>query len=505
MNHLPSPAIPVSPSTTPQLTLPPETPTSETADNPPPQPYLIVGTTHLQQVLQNCVGGCSHCGSKQIKLDVQNKNGFGSLLKVTCRDCELLSDSLRKTVDRLQVKRSVLDRTTKRNRVKAKRIGTRLCRARSQYKKLKQNIESMRVGNSPSSKKSTFLDDELNIRAIMAAFHIGTAGHDISKVFGMIGVSGSRSFERNFSRHSPTIAMCLRETAKEFLQEALALELIKTIEEKSNTIVPEGDKTTIKQAVGSNEFNKINKKYLPLTISISYDMGWQKKGSGRQYDSMSGHGFFIGCRTGKVVLCGVLQKLCSICTSYEKRKLPPPEHTCNSNYSGGSGGMEALLCRQLVEEIHFRSDGMMKVEDLVTDDDSTLRDHCSSEENGGKLRSGVSQPKFLADPTHRTKVMVRPIFGLVQSTKNPDEVKMIDALRLKKYVSCYIVQHRNGDFETFVANAKAPVEHLFDNHEFCDESWCYAKELMFQTEQLVTQSQEQQVTKHANETIFKQK
>ena len=82
---------------------------------------------------------------------------------------------------------------------------------------------------------------------------------------------------------------------------------------------------------------------------------------------------------------------------------------------------------------------------------------------------------------------------------------MIDALRLKKYVSCYIVQHRNGDFETFVANAKAPVEHLFDNHEFCDESWCYAKELMFQTEQLVTQSQEQQVTKHANETIFKQK
>jgi hypothetical protein len=66
--------------------------------------------------------------------------------------------------------------------------------------------------------------------------------------------------------------MCLRETAKEFLQEALALELIKTIEEKSNTIVPEGDKTTIKQAVASNEFNKINKKYLPLTISISYDM-----------------------------------------------------------------------------------------------------------------------------------------------------------------------------------------------------------------------------------------
>ena len=149
-------------------------------------------------------------------------------------------------------------------------------------------------------------------------------------------------------------------------------------------------------------------------------MGWQKKRSGRQYDSMSGHGYFIGCRTGKVVLCGVLQKLCSICTSYDKRNLSTPDHTCNTNYSGGAGGMEALLCRQLVEEVHFGSNGLMKVEDIVTDDDSTLRDHCSSVENGGKLRPGVSQPKFLADPTHRTKVMVRLIFGLVQSRSQND-------------------------------------------------------------------------------------
>ena len=89
--------------------------------------------------------------------------------------------------------------------------------------------------------------------------------------------------------------------------------------------------------------------------------------------------------------------------------------------------------------------------------------------------------------------MSRPIFNLVQGTKNPDEIKMIDALRLKTYISCYILQNRNGDFDKFVANAKAPVEHLFDNHEFCDESWCYAKELTCRTEQLVVQSQANQV------------
>ena len=142
----------------------------------------------------------------------------------------------------------------------------------------------------------------------------------------------------------------------------------------------------------------------------------------------------------------------------------------------------------------------------MTDDDSTLRDHCSSAENGGKLRPGMGQPKFLADPTHRTKVMSRPIFNLVQGTKNPDEIKMIDALRLKKYISCYILQNRNGDFDKFVANAKAPVEHLFDNHEFCDESWCYAKELTCRTEQLVVQSQTQQViSKNISQTTTKLK
>ena len=80
----------------------------------------------------------------------------------------------------------------------------------------------------------------------MAAYHIGTAGHDIGKAFGMLGVSGSRSFERNFSRHSPTITITLRQAAQEFLQEALGDEIIRRIEEKNNEIVTNDLKTTIK-------------------------------------------------------------------------------------------------------------------------------------------------------------------------------------------------------------------------------------------------------------------
>ena len=62
-------------------------------------------------------------------------------------------------------------------------------------------------------------------------------------------------------------------------------------------------------------------------------------------------------------------------------------------------------------------------------------------------------------------------------TRNPDEIKTIDALRLKKYTACYISQNRDGNFEKFVQNARAPIEYLFANHEFCDNSWCWSKEI----------------------------
>ena len=52
-------------------------------------------------------------------------------------------------------------------------------------------------------------------------------------------------------------------------------------------------------------------------------------------------------------------------------------------------------------------------------------------------------------------------------------------------MSPVITQNRNGDFEKFTSNTKVPVGHLFDNHEFCDESWCYTKELSVRTDEIV--------------------
>ena len=104
-----------------------------------------------------------------------------------------------------------------------------------------------------------------------------------------------------------------------------------------------------------------------------------------------------------------------------------------STHDGSSGSVEALLCRELIEGIYTQTIGRVVVGQVVSDNDSTLRSVYASVINGEQVGEGVDEPKFLADQAHRTKVMVKPVFGLVKRTKKQDEVKKIDALRLKKY------------------------------------------------------------------------
>ena len=106
--------------------------------------------------------------------------------------------------------------------------------------------------------------------------------------------------------------------------------------------------------------------------------------------------------------------------------------------------------------------------------------------NGGKLPDTIIQPTFLADPSHRIKVMCKPIFGMISETKDPDKCKTVDATRIKRYASYYIRQNRTKPLLDFVANAKAPIEHLFNDHSWCDSSWCWSKELEDNEQKIVS-------------------
>jgi hypothetical protein len=54
-------------------------------------------------------------------------------------------------------------------------------------------------------------------------------------------------------------------------------------------------------------------------IEASYDMAWQQKGSGHVYNSMSGHGTFIGRHSRKVIALVMKFKTCSTCVAWKKK------------------------------------------------------------------------------------------------------------------------------------------------------------------------------------------
>ena len=226
--------------------------------------------------------------------------------------------------------------------------------------------------------------------------------------------------------------------------------------------------------------------HLPcINITVSYDMGWQKRSGGRVYDSLSGHGFFIGCRSNKVVDLGVMRKKCSICTSINETINNIPPHKCNVNHTGSSGSMECALALDLTQKFHETTQNKAAIGQIVTDDDTTMRSNIKHKGDKAKLPINVPEPIFLADPTHRIKVMVRKIFGKAVKSKDPQKIKTIDALRLKKYTSLYIHQNRTGDFKEFVSNAMAPVEHLFNEHSFCNPEWCYSKAIEQKVDEVI--------------------
>ncbi len=128
------------------------------------------------------------------------------------------------------------------------------------------------------------------------------------------------------------------------------------------------------------------KQIWPLTVS--YDMGWQKRASGKQYNSSSGHGLLVALHTNKVISRIVYSRNCVACKKEWKKKgitiqeatkdEPVGEiktkitsHRCPRNFNGSSKSMEGSGAVALVTAIYDGGEGW--VDKLLTDDDSTTR------------------------------------------------------------------------------------------------------------------------------------
>ena len=67
--------------------------------------------------------------------------------------------------------------------------------------------------------------------------------------------------------------------------------------------------------------------------------------------------------------------------------------------------------------------------------------------SAGRLDKTVPEPKWLADPTHRTKCVAKPIYALAAANKSKSHVTKLDAMRIKKYYAYFIKQSRSLPFD----------------------------------------------------------
>jgi hypothetical protein len=251
-------------------------------------------------------------------------------------------------------------------------------------------------------------------------------------------------------------------------------------------------------------------------LSVQGDTRWDKRSSGRTYNSDSGTTLVCGNKTQKCISLWCMSRRCSFCeakaarrrrykednivlTPLQEAKLNKPHqsHLCPRNYHGSSKGMEAYGSFRCVQECWYHKNGY--VETYVMDDDSSCRAilrhgiqalfECGriSEEEAKRTKKEndkgilpLSHPPItvLADKNHRIRTYAKKFFELARLAMCKSRVTSGDAERLKRNFSylCHKQTKKRTSFRKFQRDAKAVFEHHFGDHTWCDK-WCSTRRL----------------------------
>mmetsp|Transcript_22377 Transcript_22377/g.32687 ORF Transcript_22377/g.32687 Transcript_22377/m.32687 type:complete len:274 (+) Transcript_22377:1478-2299(+) len=201
----------------------------------------------------------------------------------------------------------------------------------------------------------------------------------------------------------------------------------------------------------------------------------------------------------------VMSKECTKCDGAEKLGKEPEEHAHPKNVQGSSKSMEVQAIYKVTVDVWDNCG--FAIGTIVSDDDTTMKSHlkhCYQElikagqikkEEWPKTKSGNKtsdtgrlplhvkvSPKFLADPNHCKKVVGKYLYVLaVQPKKQAKLIKLFHFIFVTILMPCskkIIHLDFKKDINLIQNQAKAPLEHVFDNHDYCDIAWCYKKKAL---------------------------
>ena len=344
-------------------------------------PNRIINWSNLRNIVDGNLGNCKVCKSPGLRLVQTNLVVFSSTIAIHCDNCEKKEMKLYQEIKygmrylKSLPRKSLAERKIykeKKNKIDYK---LKTLRAKQEKHGNEQTVASpvnTKFDTKQKGGRRHTLDFALNIRAMLSAFYVGTGGYDIGGTASFLGIPGGRSFERAFHRHSDVVHNVILRECETIMDEAMNGEIIATIKEKLK-----GSYTDFEIEKYANNFITGKLDDLPaeiktVGIAVSYDMGWNKRSTGRVYDSLSGHAFMIGCQTGNVIDMGVSKKKCSTCQTVNRTGVAVT-HECNINSEGSSGAMESDVALRLTIGIHQKWGGRVFIKNIVSDDDSTMR------------------------------------------------------------------------------------------------------------------------------------
>lgn len=109
-----------------------------------------------------------------------------------------------------------------------------------------------------------------------------------------------------------------------------------------------------------------------VRLVVSYDMGWSRRGTGRNYDSLNGYGAIIGNLSGLILDYSTCNRKCKKCDNGNS----PDNHDCRVNFWGSAKAMESHVGKNLVTNSSILKSKNLEVGILIGDDDSSTITAC---------------------------------------------------------------------------------------------------------------------------------
>jgi hypothetical protein len=341
-------------------------------------------------------------------------------------------------------------------------------------------------------------DYAINVLYVLGFISVGDGPTEAGRILGLMGLPNDTTMmNRSFGIIEGRVGRFVRELCEEIIS--------RNIEEEAKLSMNEFDYNVWKMWSTNPDLGPIPNDRMPQ-IDASYDMAWQQKGSGHQYNSQSGHGSLFGRYSRKIIGLVIKSKLCYYCKGYKKKHpdLEVPEHHCWMNHEdGSSGSMESSGAVQCLVECYEKCKVVIKR--LCCDDDSSIRADCQwsnadylknnntdvlpmvpkskgknkgelvPRPDKGKLPSHVPEPLFVADPNHRRKGLTGELIKL-DTSKVTERFTMtrMDSTRIGKNFGYMARTLKDRDEAEYCKAAQACLEHHFDCHQYCGD-WCKRK------------------------------